>query len=248
MKMAGPIRMVTDIPAERDGKSFSLNLSTAIITISLVVLALFVLDISPCLSRTYGSHYIHHKVVKGETLYRIAKKYKVSVKAIMKANGIKDPKKIKAGTVLVIPKHGRYGYPPKKRYSRNYSNSYHHSKRPANRSYMVEFAFPGQVISMVTGVNQGIDLKLAGGIVRASADGKVIYLTTSMMGYSSVLILQHQGGYETVYAGKAVKWLKNKNSWVLQDEIIGMVKRGCPLHFEIRRRGQPLSALKYLRR
>jgi murein DD-endopeptidase MepM/ murein hydrolase activator NlpD len=224
------------------------TLKIALSIIILVLVYLVLLETSPCYSKAYKSSYTHHKVAKGETLYRIAKKYGVSVKAIMKANGIKNPRKMKVGMVLIIPKRQKGYMPPhQKEYLKNHSKSYHYSRRSAKGSVQ-GFSFPGQVISMVTGVNEGIDMKLAGGIVRAAADGKVIYSTTSMMGYSSVLILQHQGGYETVYAGKSVEWLKAKDMWVLQGEIIGTVKSGFPLHFEIRHRGRPLSALKYLRR
>lgn len=45
-----------------------------------------------------------HRVVKGENLYRIAKKHKVSLEALQKANGITDPSKIRENQVLVIPK------------------------------------------------------------------------------------------------------------------------------------------------
>ena len=44
-----------------------------------------------------------HRVQKNETLSTIAKKYKSSVKAITRANGIENPRKIKAGQVLTIP-------------------------------------------------------------------------------------------------------------------------------------------------
>jgi len=44
-----------------------------------------------------------HVVQKGETLSLIAKRYRVSLKKIVEANGIKDPRKIRAGQVLVIP-------------------------------------------------------------------------------------------------------------------------------------------------
>ncbi len=206
------------------------------------------LTTTPALSRSY----LHHKVKKGETLYRISKRYGVSVKTIMKVNRIKDPTRVRAGMVLLIPTKGTTSRKKSSSYTsrlpRSYSTSYRYYKypkfRPRSRG---EFTFPGKVIHMKSGVNQGLDLTLAGGIVRAAADGKVIYRTTSMMGYSSVLILQHQNGYETVYAGKNVGWEKENNAWVVQGEIIGVVKSG-ELHFELRRNGTPLPALKYLKR
>ncbi|MBL9115044.1 MAG: LysM peptidoglycan-binding domain-containing protein [Verrucomicrobiaceae bacterium] len=45
-----------------------------------------------------------HTVVKGDTLGAIAKRYKTSTEAIMRANGIKNPNNISLGAKLLIPK------------------------------------------------------------------------------------------------------------------------------------------------
>jgi LysM repeat protein len=44
-----------------------------------------------------------HTVVSGDTLWRIASKYKVTTDALMKANGIDDPKKLRLGMTLKVP-------------------------------------------------------------------------------------------------------------------------------------------------
>jgi len=44
-----------------------------------------------------------YTVVKGDSPYRIAKKFKITPDELMKANGITDPKKIQIGQVLKIP-------------------------------------------------------------------------------------------------------------------------------------------------
>ena len=46
---------------------------------------------------------VTHQVEHGETLYRIAKKYRVDVGELMRANAIQDPALLKTGQVLVIP-------------------------------------------------------------------------------------------------------------------------------------------------
>lgn len=46
---------------------------------------------------------LRHTLEKGETLYSISRKYKVSYEALAAANGITDPTKLKVGTVLIIP-------------------------------------------------------------------------------------------------------------------------------------------------
>jgi len=44
-----------------------------------------------------------HKVRWGETIYTIAKRYRVSVEALVRANGLSDPNHIHVGQVLIIP-------------------------------------------------------------------------------------------------------------------------------------------------
>lgn len=45
---------------------------------------------------------VYHTVVKGDTLYKIAKKYKTTVKKLKELNNIKDPDKIKVGQNLKV--------------------------------------------------------------------------------------------------------------------------------------------------
>jgi LysM repeat protein len=44
-----------------------------------------------------------YTVVKGDSPYKIAKKFKITPDQLMKANGITDPKKIQIGQMLKIP-------------------------------------------------------------------------------------------------------------------------------------------------
>ncbi len=51
----------------------------------------------------FGADTTTHTLQKGETLYSISRQYKVPYEALISANGISDPTKLKIGTVLVIP-------------------------------------------------------------------------------------------------------------------------------------------------
>lgn len=44
-----------------------------------------------------------YQIKDGETLYSISRQFKVPLEAILKANGINDPSKVRAGTKLLIP-------------------------------------------------------------------------------------------------------------------------------------------------
>lgn len=54
---------------------------------------------------TQKSYYQLHRVKKGEVLGRIAKKYNVSTRSVLAANGMKDAKRLRVGQVLKIPPH-----------------------------------------------------------------------------------------------------------------------------------------------
>jgi membrane-bound lytic murein transglycosylase D len=53
-----------------------------------------------------SAHGTSHTVVKGDSLYRIAKHYGTTPAAIMAANGIKNPSKLTVGKTIVIPSNG----------------------------------------------------------------------------------------------------------------------------------------------
>jgi len=50
-----------------------------------------------------GAEPLYHVVQKGETVYSLARSYKVSPESILAANGISDPTKVKVGQRLAIP-------------------------------------------------------------------------------------------------------------------------------------------------
>ncbi|MFT3775900.1 MAG: DUF882 domain-containing protein [Minicystis sp.] len=62
---------------------------------------------------------ITHVVAKGQTLGRIAKRYRVSVEAIREANNLKPGERIHPGLSLVIPEKGKEGEAAKRAAERN---------------------------------------------------------------------------------------------------------------------------------
>ncbi len=94
-------------------------------------------------------------------------------------------------------------------------------------------------------VNPGIDIAAkAGQPVTAAASGKVS-LTSWLPSYGNVVIVQHRGGYRTVY-GKLGKAQVVRGRAVKQGERIGTA-RGSAVHFEVwlgRKRLNPASVLR----
>lgn len=50
--------------------------------------------------------FLKHKIRRGETLSHISKRYRTSTKAIMYLNNINNPRRVRAGKVLVVPMRG----------------------------------------------------------------------------------------------------------------------------------------------
>lgn len=65
---------------------------------------LFSVGLLVTFSPLYGAaEEIHHVLKEGETLYWVSRKYKVPIDALIRANALQDPSKVRSGTRLAIP-------------------------------------------------------------------------------------------------------------------------------------------------
>lgn len=100
--------------------------------------------------------------------------------------------------------------------------------------------------------NNGIVIEAPVGTpVRSVYDGKVIYVGW-LKGYGQVLIIDHKGGYYTLFAHLA-KALKDKGDEVKKGAEVGLVgdtgsQGAAGLYFEIRQRGVPRDPSVWLSR
>lgn len=178
---------------------------------------------------------VYHQVKRGQTLWRIAQSYDISMERLIEANGIDDPAQLETGSRVWIPGAARaidvaiY--------------------RPAPESAPVtgEWIWPvpgGRVISPYgaprrTHRHGGVDIgSPAGEKVLAARDGRVIYSAAGMRGYGKTIILDHGRGLQSLYAHNS-QLLVSSGDWVRQGEPIARVGRTgnattehC--HFEIR--------------
>jgi murein DD-endopeptidase MepM/ murein hydrolase activator NlpD len=199
---------------------------------------------------------VFYRVDKGDSISRIAARYKISGKSIIAHNRLKKGL-IRPGQKIFLPDARE----PVEKHEIALKK-----KKGAEHSIaaLKGFIWPlrGRITSgfgnrrdPLYGQKQfhcGIDISAnVGTNVHAAADGRVIF-SGWKTGYGNVVIVRHDGGYITVYAHNS------KNSVSEED----MVKRGdlvaysgmtgavtgAHLHFEIRKYVNPLNPLRLLAR
>ncbi len=100
--------------------------------------------------------------------------------------------------------------------------------------------------------SDGIDIEVAPGTaVRAVADGKVVYGGSALKGYGLLVIVQHADEVMSAYAHTS-ELLVGEGQTVRTGQVIarsGVGPGQVPvLHFEVRRKGQPVDPLPWLQR
>jgi len=189
---------------------------------------------------------IYHKVEKGQTLWRVAKIYDISIDQIVKANRIPDATQISVGQLLFIPNADA----PKSIEIASSSELFDKS----------DFIWPvrGKTISFYGSkkdgiLNKGIDISVReGSDVVASRSGKVVFCDSKLKGYGRTIIIDHLDGFSTLYAHNSVVLVK-LGEQVKQGQVIakvgtsGRAKKSC-LHFEIRKGDKARNPFYYLPR
>ncbi|MCL1141827.1 peptidoglycan DD-metalloendopeptidase family protein [Shewanella gaetbuli] len=98
--------------------------------------------------------------------------------------------------------------------------------------------------------NQGI--KVAGNrgdIIKAAADGRVVYAGNALRGYGNLVIIKHNDEYLSAYAHTDKILVKEKQFVSAGQTIAQMGSTGASqvmLHFEIRYHGKSVNPLRYL--
>lgn len=194
---------------------------------------------------------IFYKVKKGDSLDGISKKYKLTGDRIKKANPDNDLSKLQIGQEIFVP-----GASPA-------VSVYTSSSSSSTRSYSRSFRWPvmGKInspfgwrrhpITKRRSFHTGIDIKARTGIlIRAAKAGKVAY-SGWMGGYGRVVVINHGGGYSTLYA-HCSKLLVRKGTKVAAGKVIAKVgssgrTTGPHLHFEVRKNNKAINPLRVLR-
>lgn len=211
------------------------------------------------LNRDKNLNFGYHKVKRGENLFRIGKKYGVSVFDLMAYNDIKSPQALMAGTELKIPvaKINIKVEEPTVKTESKPSTTLNIKKVDQNLAKKKGFIYPvkGRIISKFGkqghGIrNDGIDIAVKMGTpIRAAQSGAVRYAEeVSTLG--NMVLIKHRSGYISAYTHNS-KLLVRKGTKVVKGQVIalsgdsGNAKQPM-LHFEVRRYGKALNPTRIL--
>ena len=197
----------------------------------------YVKPVTPQFANLPGSY---HKVVKGETLWRISKTYRIDLEELTQINRIADKTIIEVGQQIFIPSN----FKPQA-LAVKYSDS-DDFIWPIRGRIVGSF---GQTINSM--LNKGINIAPNGPQdVVASRSGRVVFLNYNFAGLGKTIILDHGDGFFTVYS------LNSEVNVHAGDNIkkgVVIAKVGSPsadrnnyLHFELRKRHIPQNPVFYL--
>ena len=182
---------------------------------------------------------IYHKIVKGQTLWRIAKFYGVNVDDIIQSNNIPNAAAVEVNQLILIPGASEAKDIPAK----------------AVDDKGQEFGWPirGKIISYFNdhkgdATNRGIDIEAGeGDTVKAVREGTVV-LADYVSGYGQMLFLDHGDGFISVYALNR-KLLSRLGDHVYKGDPLAEVGRNghrTLAHFELRKGSKAVNPLYYL--
>jgi len=176
---------------------------------------------------------VFHRVLPGQTLWRIARTYELPLDRIVEANSILDPSRISVGDMIWIPG-----------VRRELDVAIHVPKRAAAVGEWIWPVRDGSLLSVFGAPRRnhrhgGLDIKgVAGQPVLASRGGRVAYAGAGLRGYGKTIILDHNDGMQSLYAHNSAL-LVGLGDRVQQGQSIARVGRTgnattdhC--HFEIR--------------
>jgi len=191
----------------------------------------------------------------GDNLYSIAFEAGFHTQDVARWNNMNQDDPIRVGQeIRLYPPPGEKPTPPTVTVSRTTpANS-----RAVNSTTPIEgpsdWAWPtrGQIISNFSASQRKNGIEISGEFgtpVSVTADGRVVYAGTGLIGFGRIIIVKHSELYLSVYAHNS-RLTVNEGDVVQQGQKIAEMGQTdtdrVKLHFEIRRKGKPVDPLQYL--
>lgn len=189
---------------------------------------------------------VFHVVQPGQTVWRIAKTYGISLELLAGINELDDPTVIETGQRLFIPGAEKLlevaVYQPEDRPTR---------ERTGDIS--LQWPLTGTITSRFGGRrrHKGLDIAAPRNTpVLAAADGEVTYSGNGLRGYGNLVVIDHGKGVVTLYAHNN-RNLVRKGERVRRGEKIARVgstghSTGPHVHFEVQIDGHRVDPQRYL--
>lgn len=122
--------------------------------------------------------------------------------------------------------------------------------RPAEGWLSSPFGYRRHPIFRAVLFHTGVDFAAPSGSRIVAADTGEVIFTGYKGGYGKATIIDHGGGFTTVYAHQS-RIVVQRGQRVIRGQLIGYVgstgySTGPHLHFEVRRNGEPTDPMKYL--
>ncbi len=195
-------------------------------------------------------------VQRGDTLYKISRANNVSVSQLMSMNNLSSPS-LEVGQRLRVSASGASGGASGSDSvtagSATPGTTPAGSTAPASDAGAVSWGWPvgsSKIITQFSSSTRGIDLEgKLGDPVSAAASGTVSYVGNGLRGLGNLILVSHGSGFISAYAHNSKLLVKNGQKVSKGQKIaeVGQSDTSSPrLHFEIRRRGQPVNPLQYL--
>ncbi len=237
-------------------------------------LVLFSLFLSSCLSLSEKRSDlevagVYHRVKKGDSLSRLATRYRSTVEEIKEVNGIESERSLRVGQEIFIPDPDPIGARINKYSSKPIASK--KAKKPSARKNIASskktseqygekiFSFPvpgGQIVRSFSDdkkkPHDGITIRAqAGSPILAAQKGKIIFVGDDGTRFGLLVLIEHKEPYISVYT-HLEKAVVKSGQYVEEGQTIGTVGtsgglKSPQLHFQIRVAQRPKDPEKYLK-
>ncbi|VAW54387.1 Murein hydrolase activator NlpD [hydrothermal vent metagenome] len=204
------------------------------------------------------------KASKGDSLYKLSKRYGISVQRLAQLNQLKKPYVIQSGqTIFLKPlpaSNNRTAVAVNtKTTNRTKAKTKVQTQPVSSKAFnwpkTIKWRRPakGKVVKKFSRRRndaKGIDIAgKQGDTIVASAAGKVVYSGNGLISYGNLIIIKHNRTYLSAYAYNRKLLVKEGDVVKSGQKIAEMGRKdklSTRLHFEIRKNGKPVDPLKYL--